>query len=390
MANDRKSDRQHSTISSPLMMRDENGQSVLLKSPRLRLVAKEGRPHAVSLTFQIAPATYALLESQQTFNLTPEVREDLDGPSFNSENPIEIQAALHPQFLTILAPFVANLDAAEPFLLSLAQTEPSAPLLQTSSWYATEVSQRSKKGVSRYRTLWYRLKLSANTMEKIESGVANQEIQQFLQKKIGIDFALLPDEFSPATIESLTAEVTQSITGGLSDLFSTLADEVASDQAAEGQGDDETSARSPLDQVAIFLEEDGWSWRPHPNRTAILTGATGDHGDFLCQILWEPVNQYLVCYAVAPVETAPERLAAMTELVGRANYGMPAGCFELNLADGEVRFRSSHFIAGRHSDDEIETLVYTAVYNMDNYLPAIRQVNDGVSPSVAITAVEDR
>ena len=81
----------------------------------------------------------------------------------------------------------------------------------------------------------------------------------------------------------------------------------------------------------------------------------------------------------------------MNEFIARANYGLPSGNFEMNFDTGEVRFRTSMFVTDRSpSYDEVEDLLNTAFFLMDDYLAGMMRVNDGVSPSQAITSIENK
>ena len=50
-----------------------------------------------------------------------------------------------------------------------------------------------------------------------------------------------------------------------------------------------------------------------------------------------------VVYGILPIasdEDDPEMMAAVSEYVNRANYGLKNGCFELDFDDGEIRYKS--------------------------------------------------
>ena len=353
------------------------------------MVMRDGRPHGVSLTFELDPQVYSLVDRKEEFNLPVAMREEMDGPPFDDRGNIEIEARLHPQFLDYFAPFADDLSVVESLMHTLPVQEPDHPLVQTSNWFATSVSQNGPVGASRYLTFWRRLRMTSDTMKQFEQGEFDQTVQEFISSKIGLELAQLPKEFVSTDTEGFVAEISQVVTDGLRELFVGLAAEMENNAGADST--DSVSGRAtPLEQVALFMEGDGWSWKQGKDEVSLVTGATGDNGEFICQIIWEDTNRYLICYAFVPLETSPERRAAMLEFIARANYGLPSGAFEIDLDDGKVRFRNTLFAENAYpSEKQIAELLYTTVYTTDEYLPGIMRVNDGVSPQLALAEVED-
>ena len=98
----------------------------------------------------------------------------------------------------------------------------------------------------------------------------------------------------------------------------------------------------------------------------------------------------VVCYSVCPFNVPDERRRPVAEFLTRANYGMVLGNFELDLADGEVRFKTSLDTGGQDLvGDLLRPVVYTNVLMMDRYLPGLGAVAfGGVSPEQAIADIE--
>ncbi|MEI2420136.1 hypothetical protein V6O07_07665, partial [Arthrospira platensis SPKY2] len=134
-----------------------------------------------------------------------------------------MEAKLHPGLLPQLGELAAPPDpqpgadavtdtGAVDLFQKLAEERSDHPLLQTSSWLATQVSQSGRQGSSRYHTLWDRLKITSDTPEKFERGEFNPVLRDFMRSKIGMDFGLLPDTFTPQAAEDLISQVTEQIT----------------------------------------------------------------------------------------------------------------------------------------------------------------------------------
>jgi len=89
----------------------------------------------------------------------------------------------------------------------------------------------------------------------------------------------------------------------------------------------------------------------------------------------------------------------VAELLTRANYGMLIGNFELDLDDGEIRYKTSIDMEGlvplSAEDRSVskllwKSLVYANVLTSDQYLPAIKSVVEGhAEPAEALQRIED-
>lgn len=148
---------------------------------------------------------------------------------------------------------------------------------------------------------------------------------------------------------------------------------------------------SLYEQVSNLLATPDWGFGPGPTDNTLVTGFEGDSGAFIVAVAVREEQSQLVFYAYAPEATPGERLGAMMELVTRANYGMVVGNFELDLADGEVRFKVG--VELDNLDDPTVVLpahLGTCIRSLDMYLPAIAAVQEGrLTPVEALAAVED-
>ena len=118
-------------------------------------------------------------------------------------------------------------------------------------------------------------------------------------------------------------------------------------------------------------EEDGWVAAPgHGSNGAwLLVGQAYDARDAAA------------IYGVVPERVPADRRAAMAELLTRINFGLILGNFELDLDDGEIRFKAS-LAGGAPTRDELTPLVVTVHAQLDRWLPALTAVADGDAPAV--------
>ena len=145
-----------------------------------------------------------------------------------------------------------------------------------------------------------------------------------------------------------------------------------------------------LEAVSHFLEQDDWPYNYLEGKPVIKTGFEGKHGQFTCYAQERDEQQQMVFYAVFPVRAPDSRLTEVAEFITRANYGMIIGNFELDYADGEVRYKTSVDIEDVDlSEPLIRHLIYANVLTMDKYFPGLMRVlYAGIAPVDAVGEVE--
>lgn len=153
---------------------------------------------------------------------------------------------------------------------------------------------------------------------------------------------------------------------------------------------DNPNGLKAVDTLGDFLAGDGW----HPHRVegqnAYRMHYSGKNGDYRCfaQIM---VNlEQFIFYAIAPVRVPDEDQAAVVEFITRANYGLRIGNFELDYADGEVRYKTSmDFESETLTHNLIRNMVYPAVTTLDHYFGGLMKVIfGGRTPVEAIEEIE--
>jgi hypothetical protein len=97
----------------------------------------------------------------------------------------------------------------------------------------------------------------------------------------------------------------------------------------------------------------------------------------------------LIFYSVLPNPVAPTHHPLVAEYLHRANHGLPIGNFELDYADGEVRFRTSIPLGNMEPHITlIDALVQANLATMEDYLPGLHQIIAGTqTPATAIQII---
>jgi hypothetical protein len=139
-----------------------------------------------------------------------------------------------------------------------------------------------------------------------------------------------------------------------------------------------------------FLEMDGWFPQAIEGTTGFVSRFVGRNGELRVVTNVNVEREILRIYAICGISVPEPRRLAMAEFITRANYGLQTGNFELDLSDGEVRFKSSLvFREINLTAQMLNNAIYPAVATMDHYLPGVMQVAfSDVEPKAAIDAIE--
>jgi len=148
-----------------------------------------------------------------------------------------------------------------------------------------------------------------------------------------------------------------------------------------------------------LLEKDNWDFREveieiegeWDGEFVYEMTCQGKNGRMSCSAIVVEEQQQLLFYAEAPIMVPEARRLEVAEFITRANFGMRMGNFELDLDDGEVRYKSSFNFKGFFLlPNMIRNCIYPAVTIMDEYLPGLMSVMNGSqSAKEAIAEIEE-
>jgi hypothetical protein len=143
-----------------------------------------------------------------------------------------------------------------------------------------------------------------------------------------------------------------------------------------------------FDRVVDFFERDGWS--PVVEDGYLTCRFAGEHGQWPVYTSILEDAERIVVYSVFGEHVADHARRGISELFIRINFGLLVGSFDLDLDDGEARFRTSLDIeGGEPTDGLLRQLVYANVTTMDEYLPALQGVSGTMlTVSEALAAIE--
>lgn len=145
--------------------------------------------------------------------------------------------------------------------------------------------------------------------------------------------------------------------------------------------------------VEEFLTEDEWPYQlleSDEGTVIIQTGFRGDNGGWSCFIQERTEQEQLAFYSICPLIVPEDLRIAMAEFITRANNGLVMGNFEMDLENGELRFKTSLDIQGGSlTKMMVKNLIYINVMTLDDYFPGIMSViSSEKEPKEIIESIE--
>lgn len=144
-----------------------------------------------------------------------------------------------------------------------------------------------------------------------------------------------------------------------------------------------------LDQVIAYFQLRGWPIAQHDSLPMVRMEFATDQAEGTMFVQITPGRRRVVAYAALPDRVPADRRSDVAELLVRANGALTIGNFDLDLDEGEIRFRSGLDLGATPLTDElIDPLVQSCLVSVGDVAPAISEVTAGRrSPKDAIEAV---
>lgn len=124
--------------------------------------------------------------------------------------------------------------------------------------------------------------------------------------------------------------------------------------------------------VKDFLKSQHWQFTQVEGKNVFLFGISGKNGNFQCIADIIEEEKKFIFFSVYGANTPPDKKQMMLELLNVLNHRLFFGHFEMNMEDGEIRFRVSISYKNIELNQSfIEELIMTSIITMDNSLPSI-------------------
>lgn len=147
-----------------------------------------------------------------------------------------------------------------------------------------------------------------------------------------------------------------------------------------------------LKAIKKFLEDDfeADGLEPPEDGAIVFRYDDGEDREWGCMAVADEESEQVMFYSVHLHEVPAAKREAVMRFVTRANYGMHVGNFELDLDDGEVRFKTSMDVEGIKLTPELcRNLVDLNLAVMGRYVDGLRQVIAGErSADAAVEEIE--
>lgn len=130
-----------------------------------------------------------------------------------------------------------------------------------------------------------------------------------------------------------------------------------------------------------------------PHQKVLRLGFSLENGRCDTIIDIRPEANTVLIYCISPVRVPLNQRQRIAEFITRANYHLILGNFEMDMNDGDVRYKNAFIYDDFHelSDESFLRYLFTSLHMLDRYLPGIMAViYGGVTPMQAISAIEDR
>lgn len=144
-----------------------------------------------------------------------------------------------------------------------------------------------------------------------------------------------------------------------------------------------------MQEVAAALDDASWPLTFIEGEHGFHTTVVAETGEWALSLRVIEDGRQVICYSFPELDVPADRREDIAILLTRINFGLVLGCFELDLDDGEVRYRTALDL-----EDTVATsalllpMVMGNLFNVERYLPAIEGVLDGLRHDQALYDAE--
>jgi len=124
-----------------------------------------------------------------------------------------------------------------------------------------------------------------------------------------------------------------------------------------------------------FMDQEEWKYEIVEGETVLRFYFKGSAGRLLCYADVEEDKDWLIFYSYLPVNVPGEKIASASEFFARANRGMRIGNFELDVDDGEIRYKTSIDVEGGDLTHKMmDNLLRANLSTMNRYFNGVMQL----------------
>jgi hypothetical protein len=143
------------------------------------------------------------------------------------------------------------------------------------------------------------------------------------------------------------------------------------------------------DTLVAYVEARDWPHQVDAATDRVSFPGFGANGRWTVHALARESDHQVLVHSVVDEDVTPELRTPLALFLTRANFGLVLGNFELDLDDGELRYKTSIDVEGAELTEALlDHVVLANVATTDHYLPGIRAVLAGADPAAAVAEVE--
>uniref|UniRef100_A0A7S1GPJ9 YbjN domain-containing protein n=1 Tax=Cyclophora tenuis TaxID=216820 RepID=A0A7S1GPJ9_CYCTE len=133
---------------------------------------------------------------------------------------------------------------------------------------------------------------------------------------------------------------------------------------------------SLFEVVKRNLDNNDWKYDVAREGSLIKAGAKGENGSFAVVFDVKEDRNILVLYVISNVHFPVKNRDKLAVYLTYCNYGMTLGNFEMDMSDGEVRFKNSVNTTGTQlSEEMVDELLKISLVVMDRFFAGMIKVS---------------
>lgn len=135
---------------------------------------------------------------------------------------------------------------------------------------------------------------------------------------------------------------------------------------------------SLFDVLCTTLTKDGWEFTYDEKNEIVRLDIRGVNSDFYSFLIVDEEQESLLCNTHINQKIPFAKRIAVCEFMNRINYELASGNFEMDMDDGEIRYRTYLDLAGSEaSKEQILNLIWNGAQSFDSYYPGFIQLIHG-------------
>lgn len=146
--------------------------------------------------------------------------------------------------------------------------------------------------------------------------------------------------------------------------------------------------------IEDFLRADDWKFDEVDENGVIRFGVSLKCKFRRCNVAIQVRNTCFMVLATLPLTADEESRPNVVEFLNRANYGLIRGGFEMDMSDGEVRYRTSQYCGDEEiliSHEMVKDTLYVSLSMLERYgTPLLEVMMGNLDPAEAIEQAEQK